>query len=134
MKWLDIFIYIAVLLFSVIIHEAAHAWAAYKRGDDTAKLDGRITLNPAPHIDLFGSIILPAVMILVHSPLLFGWAKPVSVNYAKLKNPRFDAVLVSAAGPLSNALLAVSAGLIMRTLNAVSLSSAGIGGSLSILL
>jgi Zn-dependent protease len=134
MSGLGIFIYVVVLLFSVMIHEVAHAYAAYKRGDDTAKLAGRITLNPLPHIDLFGSIILPAVMLLFHSPLLFGWAKPVPVNYAKLKNPHFDSALVSAAGPLSNALLAVSAAFIIRAVNAFSLSQQGLAGSLSILL
>jgi len=131
---LEIFIYVVVLLFSVIIHEVAHAYAAYKRGDDTAKLAGRITLNPIPHIDLFGSIILPAVMLLAQSPLLFGWAKPVPVNYAKLKNPRFDAALVSAAGPLSNAALALFAGLIIRLINAFPSAQQGLGGSLAILL
>lgn len=134
MSGLEIFIYVAVLLFSVMIHEVAHAYAAYKRGDDTAKLAGRITLNPAPHIDIFGSIILPAAMLLFHSPLLFGWAKPVPLNYAKLKNPRFDSVLVSAAGPLSNAVLALSAGLAMRLLKAFSPSLQGLDGSLAILL
>ncbi|MDR1940715.1 MAG: site-2 protease family protein [Endomicrobium sp.] len=134
MDGLEIFIYVVVLLFSVIIHETAHAVTANFRGDDTAKRAGRITLNPLPHIDLFGSIILPAVLIIFQSPLLFGWAKPVPVNYANLKNPKFDSALVSAAGPLSNAFLAVAAGLLIRGIKAVPSFEQGVLGSLTMLL
>ncbi|MFA7073604.1 MAG: site-2 protease family protein [Endomicrobiaceae bacterium] len=100
---------ISVLLFSVIVHEVAHGFVAYKRGDDTAKIMGRLTLNPAVHIDLFGSIILPLLLLIVHAPV-FGWAKPVPVNYYKLNNPRTDMIWVSLAGCFANFLLAVIAG------------------------
>ena len=74
---------ISVLLFSVIIHEVAHGFVAYKRGDDTAKIMGRLTLNPVVHIDIFGSIVLPLLLLIANAPV-FGWAKPVPVNFYKL--------------------------------------------------
>ncbi len=103
---------ISVLLFSVIVHEVAHGYIAYKRGDDTAKLMGRLTLNPVPHIDIFGSIILPLMLMFANAPV-FGWAKPVPVNINKLNNPRTDAVWVSLSGCLANFSLAVAAGFFM---------------------
>ena len=105
-------ILIAVLLFSIIVHEVAHGFVAYKRGDSTAKLLGRLTLNPIYHIDIFGSIILPAVLMLTGAPV-FGWAKPVPINMYNLKNPKTDMVLVSLAGITANFLLAVCAGILM---------------------
>ncbi len=103
---------VVVLLFSVIVHEVAHGFVAYKRGDSTAKLMGRLTLNPIYHIDIFGSIILPACLLLVGAPA-FGWAKPVPVNMYNLKNPKRDMIFVSLAGVTANFLLAVIAGAIM---------------------
>ena len=103
---------VAVLLFSVIIHEVAHGFVAYKRGDATAKLMGRLTLNPIYHIDIFGSIVLPAILIMTGAPV-FGWAKPVPVNMLNLKNPKQDMIFVSLAGVTANFLLAVAAGIIM---------------------
>lgn len=95
------------LLFAVILHEVAHGWVAEKLGDPTARLMGRITLNPISHIDLIGTIILPAVLLLSGSPFLFGWAKPVPVNFAVLRGGRRDMALVALSGPLANLLLAV---------------------------
>ena len=103
---------VVVLLFSIIVHEVAHGFVAYKRGDSTAKLLGRLTLNPIYHIDIFGSIILPAILILTGAPV-FGWAKPVPVNMYNLKNPKRDMIFVSLAGVTANFLLAVIAGIIM---------------------
>ncbi len=103
---------VVVLLFSVIVHEVAHGFVAYKRGDSTAKLLGRLTLNPIYHIDIFGSIILPAILMLTGAPV-FGWAKPVPVNMYNLKNPKRDMIFVSLAGVTANFLLAVAAGAIM---------------------
>ncbi|MBO7432101.1 MAG: site-2 protease family protein [Elusimicrobia bacterium] len=103
---------ISILLFSVIIHEVAHGYAAYRCGDNTAKLLGRLTLNPVPHIDIFGSIILPLFLMLVHAPV-FGWAKPVPVNPRVFKNYKRDIILVSIAGVTANFLLAISAALFM---------------------
>ncbi|AKL97506.1 site-2 protease family protein [Endomicrobium proavitum] len=131
MDFLVIFIYVVVILFSVIIHEVAHGLAAYWRGDDTAKLAGRLTLNPIVHIDLFGSIILPAMLILLHTPIFFAWAKPVPFNPVKLKNPKTDIPLVSAAGPLSNIFLAVLSGLIIRIVNAFPELFAGFASSIT---
>lgn len=103
---------IVVLLFSVIVHEVAHGFVAYKRGDPTAKLLGRLTLNPINHIDILGSIILPLCMMLIGGPI-FGWAKPVPINMLNLKNPKKNAILVSLAGVTANFLLAVVASVIM---------------------
>ncbi|MDD2524148.1 MAG: site-2 protease family protein [Endomicrobiia bacterium] len=103
---------LSVLLFSVIVHEVAHGFVAYKRGDDTAKVMGRLTLNPIAHIDIFGSIILPLLLMIVHAPI-FGWAKPVPVNSYKLNNPQTDMIWVSLAGCFANFLLAIIAGFFM---------------------
>jgi len=112
-----IFIVLPILLFSVIIHECAHGIAAYRCGDDTAKLMGRITLNPIPHIDPFWSIIIPLIMIISYKagifiPLIAG-AKPIPVNPLNFKRPRRDDIIVSAAGISSNILLAITAGLLL---------------------
>jgi Zn-dependent protease len=92
---------LAILLFSVIIHEVSHGLVAEKLGDPTARRQGRITLNPIPHIDLVGSIILPAMAILLHFPLL-GWAKPVPIDIRQFRDPMRDFAITAAAGPVSN--------------------------------
>jgi Zn-dependent protease len=98
---------IPVLLFSVVAHEVAHGYVAYRYGDDTAKTAGRLTLNPIAHIDIFGTIVFPLILILTKSPILFGWAKPVPVNVALLRNPPKHHLYVSLAGIATNLLLAV---------------------------
>lgn len=108
---------VVVLLFSIIVHEVAHGFVAYKRGDSTAKALGRLTLNPIPHIDILGSIILPLVLMLTGAPV-FGWAKPVPVNMYNLKNPKRDMIFVSLAGVTANFLLAVISGAIMFLIRA----------------
>jgi Zn-dependent protease len=95
----------AVVLFALSVHESAHAWVADKCGDPTARLQGRISLNPIPHIDLFGTIIFPILLVIAHAPV-FGWAKPVMVNPYNFRNRRRDGMLVAAAGPVSNLLVA----------------------------
>ena len=97
---------ILAFIIAIATHEAAHAWAAYRLGDNTAKLSGRMTLNPIKHIDPFGTLILPALLILTKFPVVFGWAKPVPVNPANFASPRKGMMITSAAGPLSNLLLA----------------------------
>ena len=99
-------IMLLVLFFSVIIHEIAHGYIALLNGDPTAKLHGRLTLNPLPHIDPVGTILVPALLFLSHSGILFGWAKPVPVNPMNFRNFRTGELSVSAAGPLSNFFLA----------------------------
>lgn len=95
------------LVLCMVVHELAHGYVAMKLGDQTAKREGRLTLNPVAHIDPVGSVLLPLVLVLSSSPVLFGWAKPVPVNFAALNKPKRDMGLVAAAGPLSNILLAI---------------------------
>jgi len=111
---------IIILLFSAIIHEWAHGYAAYRLGDDTAKNLGRLSLNPLVHLDLFGSIILPILLVLANFGFIFGYAKPVPFNPAKLKNWRYGIAKVAAAGPLSNLFIATFLGLMVRFLPASS--------------
>jgi Zn-dependent protease len=99
-------LYVVPLLLAVVCHEVSHGWVAEKLGDHTARLSGRITLNPFVHIDLIGTVLLPAILILTNSPFLFGWAKPVPVNFGNLRRGRKDMALVAAAGPVTNLLLA----------------------------
>lgn len=105
---------IIVLLFSVVIHEVSHGWLALKLGDDTAEKMGRLTLNPIPHLDLFGSILLPLMLIITNSGVIFGWAKPVPYNPLKLRRPSRDSALLALAGPAANFSLALFFGLLMR--------------------
>lgn len=102
-----------VLLLSLTVHEAAHAWAADRLGDRTARVLGRVSLNPLVHIDPAGTIILPLIAIFTNLPII-GWAKPVPVNSRNLGSPRRDFVLVAAAGPISNLLQACVAALALR--------------------
>ncbi len=99
-------IWVLPVLLAITMHEAAHGWAAWKLGDDTAKQMGRVTFNPIAHIDPFGTVILPAILIMAGG-FLFGWAKPVPVVFSRLGNPRRDMVLVAAAGPGINIGLAI---------------------------
>ena len=117
---ISIAIFVFILLFSVIFHEVAHGLMADKLGDPTARYAGRLTLNPIPHIDLFGSILLPAFLLLVHSPIIFGSAKPVPVDYRNLKNLKWDMILVSIVGPLTNFVLAVLAAAVYRLIPNIS--------------
>ena len=115
---MDIYHFVAIpliLFFSVIIHECAHGWVAYRLGDPTAKLAGRLTLNPLPHIDFIGTIAVPALLIWIKSPIILGWAKPVPVNFAALHHPKRDMIWVGLAGPLVNIALAVVASVLLRT-------------------
>ena len=111
---LEMAIMAVVLLFSVIVHEVAHGYVALRNGDPTARMLGRITLNPVPHIDPVGTILLPAILLLTHAGILFGWAKPVPVNPLNFRNYRWGEITVSAAGPLSNLALAAGFALLLR--------------------
>ncbi len=108
-----------MILFAITIHEAAHGWAAYKLGDPTAQIMGRITLNPVPHIDPIGTVLMPAILIIMGAPP-FGWAKPVPVNPANLSNPKRDNMLISAAGPAANflaAFISLTALILLKKIN-----------------
>jgi Zn-dependent protease len=105
----------AIVLLSLSIHEAAHAWTAYRLGDPTAKNLGRISLNPLVHIDLIGTVILPLVAAFSNLPII-GWAKPVPVDIRRLRDPRRDFMLVAAAGPASNLLQAIVVAVLFHAL------------------
>lgn len=111
-------IIIAILIFSVIIHEVSHGLAAYRLGDPTAKYAGRLTLNPLNHLDPIGSVLLPFLLYIISiktgSGIIFGWAKPVPYNPRNLSDQKYGPGIVGAAGPLSNIVLALIAGVLMR--------------------
>ena len=118
----DVSVWVFPILIAVTFHEAAHAFVAYRLGDNTAFQLGRVSFNPFRHIDPFGTVILPAMLVFAHSPFLFGYAKPVPVNYRNLNNPRLDMVWVALAGPVTNILLGLIAAL---AIHALSLAPAG---------
>lgn len=105
---------VVVLIISVVIHEVAHGWAANALGDPTAKLQGRLSLNPVRHIDPVGSVLIPAILVLTNSAFLFGWAKPVPYNPYNLKNQRWGEAIVGVAGVAVNLFLAVVFALLAR--------------------
>jgi len=111
---------IVPLLFAVTFHEVAHGWVAYRLGDPTAKWAGRLTLNPLKHLDPMGSFVLPLMLFFFRSPIIFGYAKPVPVNFNNLANRRRDMILVAAAGPAVNMLCAFLSGLLFKQLIAIS--------------
>jgi Zn-dependent protease len=106
----DVSVWTIPVVLAITCHEAAHGFVAHHFGDDTAWRLGRVTLNPLKHIDPFGTIILPALFILSGSPIKFGYAKPVPVNFGALHNPKRDMIWVAAAGPATNILMALAAG------------------------
>ncbi|MFB3919434.1 MAG: site-2 protease family protein [Candidatus Velamenicoccus archaeovorus] len=112
---MGILISLLVFFSAIVVHEFSHAFVAYKRGDMTAARSGRLTLNPLAHIDPFGTILLPIFLIAVKSPVLFGWAKPVPIDFSALKNPKKDIIWVGLAGPAANLLLALAATLVVKS-------------------
>ena len=102
-------VWVLPLLLAITLHEAAHGFVAHWLGDDTAWKLGRVSFNPVKHIDPFGTILLPAMLLFAHSPFLFGYAKPVPVNFRALREPRSGMVLVALAGPATNIILAIAA-------------------------
>lgn len=102
------------VLVAITLHEAAHGYVAWKLGDDTAYRLGRVSFNPLRHVDRFGTLILPGLLLLMRAPFLFGWAKPVPVNFRRLNRPRRDMVLVAAAGPGINIAMAVAAAILLH--------------------
>lgn len=122
MDFLSAIILIVILVFSAILHEVAHGFVAYRFGDPTAKLAGRLTLNPKKHIDPFMSILLPLLLIVSGSPVIFGAAKPVPIDPFNLKDGRKDIALVALSGPLTNVLIAIIASLLIKTMPIISAS------------
>ena len=112
----DILFQVVILFFSVILHEVAHGYTALSLGDPTAREAGRLTLNPIKHMDPWGTVVLPLFLILVHSPFLVGWAKPVPVNPYFMRDPKRGMMLVGAAGPLANIALILLSALALRAL------------------
>lgn len=106
--------FLLALIVSIIIHEVSHGYVAEMLGDPTARLQGRLTLNPLPHIDMVGSLLLPVTLVLLHAPFMFGWAKPVPYNPYNLRNQRWGEALVAGAGPAVNIVLALGFGLVIR--------------------
>ena len=111
---IDLILALVILIFSVIAHEVAHGYAADALGDPTARLAGRLTLNPLPHIDLVGSVVIPILLVLSHSPVYFGLAKPVPYNPYNLKNQRWGEAMVAVAGSATNIFLALVFALMVR--------------------
>lgn len=111
---IDTIFSIAVLIFSAVVHEVSHGYAAFLLGDPTAKYEGRLTMNPLKHIELFGSIILPVLLALSGTGFIVGWAKPVPYNPYNLKNQKWGEAVVAAAGPFVNICIAIFFGLVLR--------------------
>ena len=117
---MSFFLSLIIFFLAVVIHEYAHGITAYWLGDRTAKYAGRLTLNPLAHIDPFGTILLPILLMISRSPVIFGWAKPVPINYWGLKNPKRDILWVGLSGPLANTILAVILSLILKVSHGLS--------------
>lgn len=109
-------LWVIPIFVAVVFHEVAHGYAALKLGDTTARDSGRLTLNPISHIDPMGTVIIPLLLLAINSPFLFGYAKPVPVNFFRLRNPKRDMVLVAAAGPATNFMIAVVAAILIRAI------------------
>jgi Zn-dependent protease len=120
----EIFLLMGVLVASLSVHEAAHAWAANQLGDPTARMLGRLSLNPAVHVDVIGTLLFPLVAISTGIPLI-GWAKPVPVDFRHLRHPRRDFALIAAAGPASNVMLAGLGALVLPALGGLEAAQAG---------
>lgn len=118
------------VLAAIVFHEVAHGWVAYRLGDPTAARMGRLTLNPISHIDLFGTVLLPLLLIVMRAPFLFGYAKPVPVNFYRLNHPKRDMIWVALAGPLTNLLLALGSVILLKFLLSLEITGYGPMGSL----
>ena len=116
---LTISVWTLPLLLAITLHEAAHAWVAWKLGDNTAKGLGRVSFNPLVHIDPFGTVLLPLLLLISQSGFMFGYAKPVPVNFSRLRNPRIDMVWVAIAGPATNILLLIAAAILLNILGII---------------
>jgi Zn-dependent protease len=107
-------VWILPVIFAITVHETAHGWVAKKYGDNTAAMQGRLTINPIKHIDWLGTIIIPGLLLMTGTGFIFGWAKPVPVDARNFKKPRHDMAMVALAGPVSNLLMAIGWALVAR--------------------
>ena len=107
-------VWLVPVVTAITLHEAAHAWVADRLGDDTARSLGRVSFNPIRHVDPFGTLVLPGILLLLNAPFLFGWAKPVPVAFQRLRHPKRDMIWVALAGPGINIVLALAAGLLLQ--------------------
>ncbi|MFQ5957785.1 MAG: site-2 protease family protein [Alphaproteobacteria bacterium] len=110
----DVSVWVIPVLVAITFHEAAHGWVADRLGDDTARRLGRVTFNPLRHIDRFGTVLLPALLLILRAPFVFGYAKPVPVNFARLRRPKRDMIWVALAGPGTNIALAITSALMIH--------------------
>lgn len=115
--------YVIILIMSVVVHEVAHGLVALWYGDPTAKLSGRLTLNPIKHLDLFGSILLPLLLVISNAPFLVGWARPVPYNENNLRDKKWGTIAVASAGIISNLLLAIIFGIAIRIATAINFTN-----------
>ncbi|HEY3306005.1 MAG TPA: site-2 protease family protein [Candidatus Binatia bacterium] len=130
----NIAIWAVPVLVAIVFHEVAHGYVAYYLGDPTAARMGRLTLNPLAHIDPFGTVLLPLLLIVAHSPFVFGYAKPVPVNFHNLNRPKRDMIWVALAGPLTNLVLAFGSAMVLKLLLSYDEPlSSGSGSSIAIL-
>jgi len=120
----DFSVWVLPLVIAITFHEAAHGYVAHRLGDNTAYDLGRVSFNPIRHIDPFGTLMMPAILLMAHSPFLFGYAKPVPVNFRALRNPRTGMILVALAGPATNIALALVAGAAFHVLDIVPANAA----------
>ena len=107
-------IWIVPIYTAIILHEVAHGYAAFKLGDDTAKILGRVSINPLKHIDILGTLVIPVILVFLQSAFLFGWAKPVPVVFSRLRKPKRDMILVAVSGPAINLIIALLCGLMFH--------------------
>ena len=114
MESIDSIFYVIILIMSVVVHEFAHGYVAYRLGDETARISGRLTLNPLKHLDIFGSIIVPLLLIISHAGFVIGWAKPVPYNPQNFGNKKYGTVWVAVAGIVANLSIALIFGLLIR--------------------
>jgi Zn-dependent protease len=116
LQYVDILFQVIAFLFAISVHESAHAWMANRRGDPTARMLGRVSLNPIKHIDPIGTVVLPVIAMLTHFPVI-GWAKPTPVDPRNFKNPVLDDILTSVAGPVSNFIVATGATILLALIS-----------------
>lgn len=131
---IDFIFQIIILVLSVVIHEVAHGYAALMQGDVTAKYAGRLTLNPIKHLDPFGSVILPLMLSVIPGGIIFGWAKPVPFNPNNLRNKKWGEAIVAIAGPISNIILAIVFGALIRFADLLNLNQSFVQLSLAVVL